>query len=140
MSITEIKSREEIEVLVHRFYDKIRDDALLGPVFNSHIPDEDWPAHLVKLTDFWETNLMGVRKFKGSPSQKHIEVDKNLNYKTNQVHFGKWLQLWFETIDELYVGDLADKAKRAARKMATGQFLVMWRNRPEQKKTMIAKK
>lgn len=133
MSITEIKSREEIEVLVHRFYDKIRDDALLGPIFNSHIPDEDWPTHLEKLTDFWETNLMGVRKFKGSPSQKHIAVDKNLNYKTNQVHFGKWFQLWFETIDELYVGDLADKAKRAARKMATGQFLVMWRNRPEQK-------
>ncbi len=132
MRITEIKSRKEIEILVHAFYDKIREDDLLGPIFNSHIPDEDWPPHLEKLTDFWETNLFGVRKFKGSPSQKHVEVDKNLNYETNQVHFGKWLQLWFETIDELYVGELADKAKRAARKMATGQFLVMWRNRPEQ--------
>lgn len=129
-----IENREDISLLVHKFYAKIRANDLLGPIFNGHIPDDHWPAHLEKLTDFWETNLLGVPKFKGNPSQKHRNVDENLDYSVSQVHFGKWLELWFETINELYEGEIAEKAKRAARKMATGQFLTIWHNRPDDKK------
>jgi len=125
-----IESREDINVLVNTFYAKIRKDDLLGPIFNSHIPEEKWPEHLDKLTDFWETNLFGVARFKGSPTQKHLNVDKNLNHTVDQKHFGQWLQLWFETIDELYEGEHALKAKEAARRMAHGQFMTIWAHRP----------
>ncbi len=126
-----IEDREDINHLVNQFYSKIRKDELLGPIFNSHISNDHWKEHLDKLTDFWETNLFGIQKFKGSPTQKHLNVDKNLNYTIEQLHFGRWLQLWFETIDELYIGEFADKAKNAARKMSTGQFLAIWSQRPE---------
>lgn len=126
-----INSRKDINHLVNSFYTKIRKDELLGSIFNSHIAEEKWEEHLQKLTDFWETNLFGIRKFKGNPTQKHIKVDKNLNYTIEQNHFGRWLQLWFETVDELYEGEIAEKAKTAARKMATGQYLMMWNNRPK---------
>ena len=63
-----------------------------------------------QLTDFWETNLFGVPKFKGNPLQKHSKVDKVADYTINQVHFGKWLQLWVETINELFEGEYAQKA------------------------------
>jgi len=49
----------------------------------------------------------------------------------DQVHFGLWLQLWLETIDELYTGDLATKAKEASRRMAHGQFMAIWNHRPK---------
>lgn len=126
-----IESRKEISLLVHTFYEKIREEETLGPIFNQHIPEKKWPEHLDKLTDFWETNLFGIPKFKGSPTQKHITVDKNLGHTISQEHFGKWLQLWFETIDELFEGTLATKAKESARKMATGQFLTIWNSRPK---------
>lgn len=126
-----IDTRKDIEILVNLFYTKIRKDELLGPIFNSHISENRWPEHLKTLADFWETNLLGVPSFKGSPTQKHINVDKNLNYTINQVHFGKWLQLWFETIDQLYIGEYAQRAKDAARKMSTGQFLAIWNKRPQ---------
>lgn len=125
-----IENRNDIEILINAFYAKIRKDELLGPIFNSHISEDRWAGHLVNLADFWETNLFGVPKFKGNPTQKHINVDKNLNYTISQVHFGKWLQLWFETINELYVGEYAQRAKDAARKMSTGQFLAIWNRRP----------
>jgi hemoglobin len=128
----QIENRKDISILVNSFYSKIRKDELLGPIFNNHIPDEKWSEHLSKLTDFWETNLFGIAKFKGSPTQKHINVDKNLNYSIEQKHFGMWLQLWFETINELYEGENADKAKNSARKMSTGQFLAIWSNRPKE--------
>ena len=73
---SKIESREDVSLLVHTFYSKIRKDDLLGPIFNAHISEEEWPQHLIKLTDFWETNLFGVRKFKGSPTKKHLKVDK----------------------------------------------------------------
>ncbi|MGF1556158.1 group III truncated hemoglobin [Paucihalobacter sp.] len=126
-----IENRNDISILVNAFYSKIRHDDLLGPIFNSHIKDDQWPEHLSTLTDFWETNLFGVARFKGSPTQKHLNVDKNLNYTIDQNHFGRWIQLWFETIDELYEGDIANKAKYAARKMSTGQYLAIWSRRPE---------
>ena len=58
-----ISTRKDISVLVHAFYGKIREDELLGPIFNGHISEEQWPVHLEKLTDFWETNLFGIPKF-----------------------------------------------------------------------------
>lgn len=131
IAIKEIENRKDLELLVNSFYAKIRIDELLGPIFNSHIPENKWPEHLAKLADFWETNIFGVAKFKGSPTQKHINVDKNLNYTISQVHFGKWLQLWFETINDLFIGENAQRAKDASRKMSTGQFMAIWNNRPE---------
>lgn len=126
-----ITSRKDISILVHAFYGKVRNNNTLGPVFNSHIKENDWPIHLDKLTDFWETNLFGIPKFKGSPSQKHAKVDAHMNHTISPSHFDTWLGLWFETIDELFEGELANKAKQSATKMATGQFLTIWNNRPD---------
>lgn len=129
-----IESRKDVHQLVTAFYAKIRQDELLGPIFNKHIATEQWPEHLDKLTDFWETNLFGIPKFKGNPTAKHRDVDAGLNHSIEQTHFGKWLQLWFETINELFEGELAERAKNAARMMSTGQFMAIWNNRPDHKK------
>ena len=131
---SKIESREDIHLLVNTFYSKIRKDELLGPIFNSHISEDMWPPHITKLTDFWETNLFGIKKFKGSPTQKHLIVDKKLDYTIDPLHFGKWLQLWVETINELFVGESADRAIYMARKMATGQYLALWHQKPDHKK------
>jgi len=127
----EIENREDITKLVHLFYAKVRQDDFLGPIFNKHIAEEQWPAHLEKLTDFWETNLFGVPKFKGNPSMAHINVDKNLGHTIDQKHFGEWLNLWFMSIDSLFEGELANNAKEAARRMAHGQFMMVFRHRPQ---------
>ena len=60
-NVKQITSREDVSLLVNTFYGKIRQDELLGPIFNGHIAEEKWPEHLWKLTNFWETNLFGVK-------------------------------------------------------------------------------
>ncbi|WP_343643794.1 group III truncated hemoglobin [Chryseobacterium sp.] len=125
----DIENRDDIYKLVCTFYDKIRKNEKLGPIFDEHIK-ENWKEHLNRLTDFWETNLFGIAKYKGNPTKKHINVDRNLNYSVEQLHFGIWLQIWFQTIDELFQGVYSEKAKNASRKMATGQYLAIWNNRP----------
>lgn len=126
----DIQNREDIYILVCAFYDKIRVDDLLGPIFNRMIPAESWPEHLEKLTDFWETNLFGIPKFKGNPTQKHIKTDAAFNHVIGQQHFDQWLSIWKSTIDDLYQGDLATRAQMAAFSIAHIQNIVINRNKP----------
>ncbi|MGY5353139.1 group III truncated hemoglobin [Wenyingzhuangia sp. IMCC45533] len=130
----DIQNRADIYKLVCAFYDKIRADEILGPIFNHMIPSNEWPIHLDKLTDFWETNLFGIPKFKGSPTQKHIQTDAEFNHNIQQTHFNQWLKLWEETINDLYQGDLATRALMAAHNIAQIQNMVMRRNKPKDKK------
>ncbi len=112
-----IESREDVSLLVNTFYSKVRKEPLLGPIFNRIITD--WETHLELLTDFWETNLFFKRKYLGNPMHAHIEVDKKLGGTINEIHFGTWINLWHETIDELFEGETATIAKSRARNMGT---------------------
>lgn len=115
--VKEIKSRKEVNLLVNTFYKKVRLNPILGPVFNGIV--EDWDTHLDRLTDFWEMVLLhsgpGAGKF--SPVPVHKEVDEKSNHEIQETHFNTWLTLWFETLDTLFEGEVADYAKQHALKM-----------------------
>jgi len=117
MDKTDIKTREDVFLLVSSFYAKVRKDAVLGPFFNETITD--WETHLEHLTTFWEASLFLKTRYTGDPLEAHIKVDKAFNHTISELHFGIWLNLWFETINELFEGDYAENAKRRARKMGT---------------------
>jgi hemoglobin len=123
----QIENRADIEVLVHAFYAKIRADKEIGSYFNTII--KDWDTHLEKLTDFWETNLFAVKKYKGNPQEVHNEVDAHFGGKITSNEFGIWLNHWFQTIDEHFEGENADTLKRRARKMSTFLYLSMFEHR-----------
>ena len=123
----DISSREDVFLLVTTFYDKVRNDELLGPIFNSVI--NNWEQHLELLTDFWQTNLFFKKKYTGDPLQKHVEVDKAIGGKISEVHFGVWMNLWYETLDELFEGDVTQIAKNRARNMGTYMHLKIFEAR-----------
>lgn len=127
MQKKDIENREDVFELVSSFYGKVRKNQEIGRFFNETI--EDWPAHIEKLTDFWETNLFFVSKFRGNPMRAHNEVDENFDNGIEQKHFGVWLNLWFQTVDELYEGDRASIAKNRARNIASNLFLAIYENR-----------
>ncbi|MDB4088712.1 group III truncated hemoglobin [Flavobacteriales bacterium] len=128
----EIKSRSEVFELVNTFYARIRKDDFLGPIFNKMLATEEiWVEHLEKLTDFWETNLFAVMKFKGNPMAAHQKVDKAFNHSITQDHFYEWLKLWNSTVDSLFEGEKAKLAKERARRMSTHLHINMWQNKPE---------
>lgn len=123
----DIRDREDIKILVTQFYNKVRKDDEIGPIFEMVI--KDWNTHINRLTDFWETNLLFVKKFKGNPIRAHNEVDNMLNHSITNIHFGIWLRLWINTIDQLYEGKLATTAKNRARTIGTTLFIKIFKNR-----------
>lgn len=112
-----IGTRADIELLVDTFYQKVRADQQIGDIFNQAI--DDWEAHLKLLSDFWETNLLFVARYKGHPPSVHMKVDQQQNYGITQAHFDQWIVLWHQTIDELFEGELAEMAKSRAQNIAT---------------------
>jgi hemoglobin len=122
-----IKDRADVSLLVRTFYTKIRKDDVLGPIFNNIITD--WEGHLELLTDFWDTQLFLKRTYHGNPITAHQEVDEKMNHTITSEHFGLWLNLWFETIDELFTGETAWIAKNRAQKMSTMLFMELFKKR-----------
>ena len=131
MQKKDINTREDVAQLVDFFYIKVRQDNTLGPVFNNTITD--WPTHLNHLTTFWESSLFFSRKlehkYSCNPLEVHVKVDQEHNKSITELHFGIWLNLWFQTIDELFMGEVADNAKRRARKMGTFLYLKIFEAR-----------
>ncbi|HUH25990.1 MAG TPA: group III truncated hemoglobin [Flavobacterium sp.] len=125
----EIENREDLSLLVHTFYDRVRKDEELGPIFNSIITD--WDAHLEKITDFWEQHIFGAQKYRGNPIEAHNQVDKTMNYGITAHNFGTWLHYWINTLDELFVGEGVDVLKFKARKMQTVFFMSLVQDRPK---------
>lgn len=107
----EISTMEDVRLLVDTFYGKIREDALLSPIFNGIIQNR-WPEHLEKMYRFWQTVLLKEHTYYGSPFLPHA------NLKVEQLHFDTWLRLWYETIDTYFEGERAHEAKWRGDKMA----------------------
>jgi hemoglobin len=80
-----------IDHIVETFYGKIREDDLLGPIFNARITD--WPAHLARMKSFWRSVLHNSGEFAGNPMLKHIVIP-GLELR----HFSHWLELFYETL------------------------------------------
>ena len=90
MHPSDLCTEQEISDMVHSFYARIRQDDVLGPVFNAHI--QDWDHHLLTLIDFWSAILRGSRRFAGAPMPKHLALP-NLNAEL----FDRWLALFRAT-------------------------------------------
>ena len=102
-----IEDREDVILLVNKFYQRVRQDELIGPIFNEKI-GKHWAEHLQKLYDFWESRLFDKDIYDGRP----LFVHKSLPIDVQ--HFDRWLKLWNETIDDYFIGDVADEAREKA--------------------------
>src|SRR5690606_3893439 len=105
----DIQNLDDIKLLVNTFYTRVQQNDLIGPIFNGVIKD-NWPAHLEKMYGFWQTLLLDVQAYTGSPFPKHAKLP------VEQEHFDTWMRLFTSTVNELFEGEKAKEAIwRAAR-------------------------
>jgi hemoglobin len=82
----DLTNREDIQILIDKFYKKIRYEDTLGPIFNRTI--KNWPAHLDHITNFWESNLFLTKGYQGNPVAAHQKLDQQENNSIEMNHFG----------------------------------------------------
>lgn len=97
-------TEDTIKELVDGFYNKIRQDKDLGPIFAGVIgvgPDA-WKPHLNTMYDFWSSMLLGSGRYNGRPMPKHMALSP-----FDVALFDQWLTLFSETAHEIYTDDIA---------------------------------
>ena len=111
----DLSNREDVELLVDTFYDKVKANATIGFIFND-IAKVDWKNHLPRMYSFWASILLGEHSFSGNPMYKHIQLSKIAPMTDKE--FSEWLKIFIQTTDELFEGEKAEEAKTRASNIA----------------------
>lgn len=96
--------------LVDGFYERVRADPLLGPVFNERI--DDWGPHLEQMKLFWSSVALMSGAYHGRPMPKHLPLPVDAR------HFDRWLELFEATARDLCPPAAADHFIERARRIA----------------------
>ena len=105
-------NRTTIAALVHDFYDDVRRDSALQPVFDKAI-GANWGPHLERMVDFWSTVMMGTHEFQGNVYGTHMQIQG-----VEPEHFRHWLALFEASARRLFAPALADEFLVVARRIA----------------------
>jgi hemoglobin len=100
----DIENRGDIEVLVELFYSRLLKDPLMSP----HFEHTDFVHHTPRIVGFWAFVLLD------EPMQIGNVFDAHRHLKIDDRHFERWIQTFSTTIDELFEGKIANKAKQNA--------------------------
>jgi hemoglobin len=110
-----------VRQLVDAFYEEVRADALLAPLFAG----VNWPEHLPRMYAFWEGLLLGTPGFQGNPMQTHLRLHQQTPFL--DVHFQRWVGLFRGVVEARFCGEGALAALAHAQRIACAiQFRVKW--------------
>ncbi|MFV0304029.1 MAG: group III truncated hemoglobin [Moheibacter sp.] len=112
---SDVTNLDDIKEVVYSFYEKVKEDDILS-IFFSEIVNIDWESHLPLMIGFWENVLFYTGDYEGNPLDTHRKIHKL--HPTNNIHFNRWLRLFENTIDKMYVGENANKMKQHSRAIA----------------------
>jgi hemoglobin len=113
--MTDIQTRADCERLVREFYERAFADDMLGWLFTD-VARLDLEAHVPRIAAFWETILLGARTYGGGAFAPHAALHAKVPLRS--AHFGRWVTLWGETVDDLFAGERAELAKAHAARVA----------------------
>ena len=111
----QLETKEDVKLLVNKFYEKVGVDKTIGFFFND-VAKVNWDLHLPKMYSFWETLLFGKASYKGNPMREHFPINEIKAMEKH--HFEQWMKLWMKTLDENFEGETAEAAKTKASNIA----------------------
>lgn len=111
----DLSGHDDVELLLWRFYGKALSDPVLAEPF-AELRAKGLRSHLPVMCDFWETVLFRAGLYQGSALIVHREL--HARHPLSARHFVRWLTLWTDTVDELFAGPYAERAKLQAGRIA----------------------
>jgi hemoglobin len=125
-----------IRSLVYAFYDRVRADTLLGPVFDAVLAGR-WDDHLPKMVTFWSSLVLGSKSYRGNVQQAHQPIEG-----IEPQHFSRWLWLFLDTVESRYAPAAAvrfmEPALRIAQSLQLSRFGWDYAIPPEQQALLDA--
>jgi hemoglobin len=100
----EIENEADVHELVQTFYLKVLADDVLAPFFKNL----NFEEHLPKMEFFWRFVLLDESGYTTSVTDKHMHM------RLKEEHFKRWLLLFYQTLNELFIGEKVELAKQRA--------------------------
>ncbi|MFK7732946.1 MAG: group III truncated hemoglobin [Pseudomonadales bacterium] len=113
---SDLQSRDDIERFVSAFYQQLLNDPKLAPIFVD-VAKIDLNQHKPLIIAYWEKLLLGGTAYKRHTMNIHRAVHSKRPLHDHD--FQRWLAFFTQTMDELYAGPLADRAKSIAATIAS---------------------
>ena len=114
---------DAIAALMDAFYGRVRQDAMLAPVFVQAIgsAEADWVDHLATLRAFWSSVMLTSGRYSGNPLIAHARLPD-----LEPAMFDRWLAIFEQTCTDTLEPDVAaafvEKANRIAHSLRRGVF------------------
>ncbi len=105
---SDIQNREDLELLIKIFYDKLLADKEVSSIFDNL----DLIHHLPKIVDFWEFVLLEKSGYKTNVFDQHIHLNLSQN------DFKVWLKHFRNTCIEHFEGEKTNMAMERATQLA----------------------
>ena len=112
----DIETRADIELLLNRFYSKVFEDDLISHFFIEVVP-LDLKTHILVIADFWESILLDAKGYRKNVMEVHLNISQKS--KIEKKHLDRWVELFTETVNDLFEGHRATIAKQRATSIAT---------------------
>lgn len=106
----DIETQKDIELLVRTFYSRLLDDPFMSPFFEGI----DFEHHFPRMIAFWSFILLNTEGFGGNVFDVHRRL------AIDERHFERWLSTFHKTVDDLFIGNTAEKAKDQSSVIAMG--------------------
>ncbi|RXK60954.1 group III truncated hemoglobin [Lacibacter luteus] len=113
---TDIRNREDIRLLMERFYDKLLTDKSISYLFTD-VAKINLEEHFPVLVDFWDSILFQSDTYQKNAMKPHLDLHQQSPLEAR--HFKTWLGYFTATVDELFEGDKAELARQRATSIAT---------------------
>jgi hemoglobin len=111
----DLDTRERVCRFVDAFYARVLVDPILAPIFLD-IAAIELDVHLPHIKDYWCKLLLGEAGYKRHTMNIHRQL--HLKHELASSDFERWLRLFEATVEELFQGPGADRAKRVANTIA----------------------
>ncbi len=112
----DIETREDLEMMLTAFYEKVFNDDLISHFFIEVVPLR-LDHHLPLITDFWESVLLNAQGYRRNVMEIHLDIHKKSPLE--KQHLDRWVQLFTKTVDHFFDGPKAILAKQRAQSIAT---------------------
>lgn len=110
----DIETAEDVAQLVREFYTRVYRDDVLRHVFHG-VAGVDLEEHLPKMNRFWGAILLDEGSYEGHPLRVHLDLNQKIPLR--DCHFLRWIGLFIQTVDSLFVGPRAEQAKAVGRRV-----------------------